>query len=380
VSCLVAANDIDLIRGRFDKVEPFLPYGLCMGSSSKQPLAFDEDTSWTPPWMRKPAEGDVRPVELREHVGEGEIRRFAGVSVPPPVPEAAPEISPAVPSLDPLVMPEIEAIPAVWLRLRIVARLALAVLLAVATAYMVVVRTSTSSTVAMGDSHVGPQPTPAIRDIRRPPTPRLTLMSPLGPLQNGQGVRLVGSVYGVGAGATLVFSGLSPDAKLAIGRPIDATSWLVDAADWRDAEIVPSTTFIGIMNLVVELRLMNGTIVDHQAARLEWLGRPLSAPPQNPLPRLDAKEVARLLKRGEELLLNGEVAASRLVFERLVDAGEPRAAIALAETYERGVLDKIGAQGLVADPAMARNWYEKAKELGSSEAQRRLEMLAGRTK
>jgi hypothetical protein len=80
------------------------------------------------------------------------------------------------------------------------------------------------------------------------------------------------------------------------------------------------------------------------------------------------------MKRGEELLANGEVAAARLVFERLVDAGESRAAIAIAETYEQPVLERIGAQGIAADLAMARSWYEKA----SIEAQRRLEMRAGR--
>jgi hypothetical protein len=41
-------------------------------------------------------------------------------------------------------------------------------------------------------------------------------------------------------------------------------------------------------------------------------------------------------------------------------------------------LEKLGVQGLSADIAKARAWYERAKEFGSTEAPRRLEMLASR--
>jgi TPR repeat protein len=41
-------------------------------------------------------------------------------------------------------------------------------------------------------------------------------------------------------------------------------------------------------------------------------------------------------------------------------------------------LEKRGLQGLSADVAKARAWYERAEEFGSTEAPRRLEMLANR--
>src|SRR5262245_47989619 len=122
-----------------------------MNTSSKQPLVFDEQTSWTPPWIRKPAESDRRPLGLQEAAGEGEIRRFAGVNVPPYIAEPPNDKIPAVPSLDPWVMPQIEALPTTWLRLRILARLSVAVALAGIIAYLVVLRSSTNSTVAIGD-------------------------------------------------------------------------------------------------------------------------------------------------------------------------------------------------------------------------------------
>ena len=54
------------------------------------------------------------------------------------------------------------------------------------------------------------------------------------------------------------------------------------------------------------------------------------------------------------------------------------AGLILAATYDPGALEKVAIYGVVADITMARSWYEKAKEFGSAEAPRRLELLAGR--
>jgi hypothetical protein len=48
------------------------------------------------------------------------------------------------------------------------------------------------------------------------------------------------------------------------------------------------------------------------------------------------------------------------------------AALALAGTFDPNLL---GAQSFAGDVVMARFWYERAKQLGSSEAPRRLEQL-----
>jgi TPR repeat protein len=44
------------------------------------------------------------------------------------------------------------------------------------------------------------------------------------------------------------------------------------------------------------------------------------------------------------------------------------------------VLRELKVYGIAADVAMARTWYEKAKELGSEEAPRLLEILATATR
>jgi TPR repeat protein len=63
------------------------------------------------------------------------------------------------------------------------------------------------------------------------------------------------------------------------------------------------------------------------------------------------------------------------VFLRAVIAGEAEAAVAMGATYDPVVL---GDRGDVADLDKARSWYERAKEMGSPEGPRRLEMLANR--
>ena len=72
------------------------------------------------------------------------------------------------------------------------------------------------------------------------------------------------------------------------------------------------------------------------------------------------------------------------MLQRAAEAGDPQAALMLAGTYDPIVLEKIGIQGFAPDIirgfapdiARARTWYELAKQLGSTEAVRRLEMLA----
>ncbi|HEV2977497.1 MAG TPA: hypothetical protein VG425_07905 [Casimicrobiaceae bacterium] len=86
----------------------------------------------------------------------------------------------------------------------------------------------------------------------------------------------------------------------------------------------------------------------------------------------------KLLKRGEELMGEGRVSAARLVFERAAEACDVRAAFALGASYDPIMLQKLGVALLNPNVPAARSWYERAKELGSSEASRELELLSNR--
>ena len=78
------------------------------------------------------------------------------------------------------------------------------------------------------------------------------------------------------------------------------------------------------------------------------------------------------------MIASGDLAAARLVLRRAADAGDARAAMTLAETYDPAILEKLGVHGVVPDLAMARGWYEKAKQFGATEATQRLELLASK--
>jgi hypothetical protein len=91
---------------------------------------------------------------------------------------------------------------------------------------------------------------------------------------------------------------------------------------------------------------------------------------------LDSDEIKLLIKQGERFAAAGDLVSARVVLQRAAQAGDATAAMALGATYDPIVLAKIGVMGLSADVEQARSWYQKAESLGSSEATRRLQILA----
>jgi hypothetical protein len=100
--------------------------------------------------------------------------------------------------------------------------------------------------------------------------------------------------------------------------------------------------------------------------------------PGDAIHHLDPAEIASSLRRGNELIASGDLAAARLVLRRAANAGDAHAAMTLAGTYDPVVLEKLGVHGFVPDAAMARVWYEKARKAGSAVAPERLEVLANK--
>lgn len=104
----------------------------------------------------------------------------------------------------------------------------------------------------------------------------------------------------------------------------------------------------------------------------------IAAPPAiaaPPVRRIDADELAALLKRARNLIAIGDIAPARLLLERAADAQEASAALMLAQTYDPAVLGTPDMRSITPDPAMARAWYEKAAQLGSPDAQQRLAQM-----
>jgi len=91
---------------------------------------------------------------------------------------------------------------------------------------------------------------------------------------------------------------------------------------------------------------------------------------------LDRDEIDMLVRRGQELLANGDISSARLLLRRAAAAGNADAALALGETFDPQVIQRLGAVGAEPDAALARQWYQRASDLGSDAAAQQLAKLA----
>jgi TPR repeat protein len=122
-----------------------------------------------------------------------------------------------------------------------------------------------------------------------------------------------------------------------------------------------------------------------QVARLEsgvtpGSGQVAPAQKNTTIRHLDPDEIAILLSRGINFLKSGDFASARVALRRAAEDGNAEAALALGTTYDPSVLRQLGAFGIAADVAEAREWYEKAVKFGSAAATQGLARLAQPTR
>jgi hypothetical protein len=99
----------------------------------------------------------------------------------------------------------------------------------------------------------------------------------------------------------------------------------------------------------------------------------------NNVARLTPAEVAELLRRGQQLIAEGRFRVARVVLEPAAEAKSASAAFALGRTYDPFIERSAVRPDAPPDMAMARIWYEKAKDLGSPEAAQWLSQLPAAT-
>jgi hypothetical protein len=101
---------------------------------------------------------------------------------------------------------------------------------------------------------------------------------------------------------------------------------------------------------------------------------PPAAAPQ-PARQVDPEEMANLMQRAKGFLTSGDLMSARLLLERAAEMQVADAALLLAQTYDPDVLGTADVRNTTPEPAKARAWYQKAAQLGSADAQRRLAQL-----
>jgi hypothetical protein len=190
-------------------------------------------------------------------------------------------------------------------------------------------------------------------------------------LQMDEAARLAIAAPDAGADAAVVISGLAPGSVLSAGREAARNTWRVSVENLPGMSVTPPRAFVGSMDLTVELRLADNRVADRKSLQLEWLGRGIAVR-QQPWQH-DAAEIAQMVKKGADLMANGDVAGARLMYKRAAEAGDATAAFALAESYDPLVL---GKGGIPPDLGLAQAWYAKARDLGAAQAPERLKRLA----
>ena len=119
--------------------------------------------------------------------------------------------------------------------------------------------------------------TSAIHAIQNDPsTPKLIVQSSRG--VSGEPAPIALALRGAAYDAVVLIKGLVPGMELSAGGAVSGDTWQLSPTDLPYAWIAPPDGFVGSADLVAELRLSNGKIVDRQAMHIEWM-TPVSPAP-----------------------------------------------------------------------------------------------------
>ena len=106
-----------------------------------------------------------------------------------------------------------------------------------------------------------------------------------------------------------------------------------------------------------------------QPAVIAAVAAPELPPTRRPSAKPDAVPEQTLMKRGDALFAQGDLAGARLFYEMAASVGSGPAALALGRTYDPLVHKQLQVRGLPADPDQAATWYRRAIANGSGEAE-----------
>lgn len=195
----------------------------------------------------------------------------------------------------------------------------------------------------------------------------------------------------------LMVRGLPEEFQLSAGFKTK-NYWAVSLSDANAVQILPPDGYAGNFQLEVLIVKKVGSTPARGIANVQ-IGLPSAVPTTATAPAalpndrpptiVQAKPVApapapssnvsgitpeetAMLERGNRLLLSGDIASARMLYERVARLGLPEGAIAMAGTYDPIILETIPVAGMRPDVDMAIKWYKTAEALGSSIAKSRL--------
>ncbi len=193
------------------------------------------------------------------------------------------------------------------------------------------------------------------------------------------------------SGKLFILSGLPKGVTLTPGGNF-GDFWAVNASVVKDLALTAPPNFSGAFTILIT-RSRNETNTAKSASITVTIGQPDTTPTASAAPTFPERQAPSggsaaphgvspneqmLMSRADASFKKGDVSGARVIYEYLAMQGSAAGAMAMGETYDPLVLNKLVLKGLAPDPAKARQWYEKAEQLGSGDARSRLNALAAR--
>jgi hypothetical protein len=171
----------------------------------------------------------------------------------------------------------------------------------------------------------------------------------------------------------LALSGAPPGTLLSGATQISSDTWFLSPGSTDRLEIALPEWSTSVFEIAITLRRTSGLIAAQTKA---WIAVP---PPPSWLPAsptTGGEAAARdLVERADRLLEKGDIVGARAIYQRAAELGDASAALALGATYDPNRLWSLGALGLAGNKERARQWYQRASDLGHREAKARLSAL-----
>jgi TPR repeat protein len=192
--------------------------------------------------------------------------------------------------------------------------------------------------------------------------------------------------------------GLPPEAKLSTGIDVGGGQWLLPPARLKDLTVTLPKGASGDFGLEVQLlkddaqtslsdsvsfslkvnpKRQESTLAvpstgttasPEQAARLAVL--------PDETPQIETDFLTQMLIRdGNRLMRDGDIAAARRLYEQAAGKGNAEAALAMGRSYDPSYFEKLTVKTGKPDPATAFEWYKKALEGGLVTARVKIDAL-----
>lgn len=211
----------------------------------------------------------------------------------------------------------------------------------------------------------------AVGDVSGPPGQSLPIDIKLPP-DNGELFRVI------------MIRGLPENFKLTAGVSLD-DAWAISPAEASRVALVSPDDYRGEFSMEVlfirgngesrEQQIVNVRIGPDMGSRSASTGSAeVTKEPQKP--SIPPELQKSMFERASRMMSDGDIAGARLILSYLAKQGMAGAAFAMGQSFDPGFLEGIYVRG--GDPsdlAKAREWYRRAADMGSPDAESRLSAL-----